>query len=87
MRDDTREGSKAHERHTDLIRGTQRHTELIRGTQRSSDLQDHLVERAEERCLRIARAQVAKKLEVGNGRRVEEHHALDAPVPGEERAP
>ena len=77
MRDDTREGSRAH----------QRHSELIRGTQRSSDLQYHLVESAEERCLRIARAQVAKKLEVGNGRRVEEHHALDAPVPGDERAP
>ena len=69
---------------------TQRHSEALRGIRwgmPSSDPQCHLVERAEERCLRIAGAQVAKKLEVGDGRRVEEHHALDAPVPVEERAP
>ena len=69
---------------------TQRHSEALRGIRwgmPSSDPQCYLVERAEERCLRIAGAQVAKKLEVGDGRRVEEHHALDAPVPVEERAP
>ena len=48
----------------------------MHGTHTHTHLREALVERAEERLMWIAGTQVPYELEVGDGRRIEEHHAV-----------